>query len=285
MMTDTITDKITNTLTNQIAQTKLKLIAVSDLHVDEEGQINTIAYETIDDILKIDADILLVGGDIAKSKKILSQSLNILKQFKGLKLAYLGNHELESITESKLGTHYYELEKIFEENNFHLLDSKPYIYEGIDSNIGFVGNSGFFDFSLYREENIQKAENNKKKALQAYYIKYGSENTTPEAFTEHCISRIREDISKIEDKCDQIILGIHHVGFSDQLKYGHSELFNYKNIFMGSKKLAELYNHPKIKIGFCGHNHRSGKFRYNNCDVYNISSDNNKPYTELELQI
>ena len=259
----------------------VKILAVSDIHLDEDENL-LLHQKTLDEITSKTPDILLIGGDIGETKETIEATLKQLSKMQCIKLAYLGNHELRTLKNSKFGNHYQEMKDLFEKHNFHLLDYEPFIYQGI----GFVGNIGWFDFSLYRG---QYFESDSSQVTEYHYQKYPTQ-ISPTKFTDECITQIQKHLKKIEHNCNQIILGIHHIAFPEFLKYGHSQLYDLKNLIMGSNKLQELYQHPKITMGFCGHTHRSGEIKikntYNNqqIPIMNISSDPKKPYVEIELE-
>ncbi len=250
----------------------MKLIAISDLHYDEAEEK---AEQGIENVIQNDSDVLLVGGDIARTKETLHIALDQLKQFPGVKLAYLGNHELRALEESVLGEHYQEMGSLFRQYGFHLLDEQPFLYR----RIGFVGNVGWFDYSLYRGDHL---EEERKKADSYFVEKYDSNGMGPREFTEHCVARVKSQILSLEGRCDSIYLGIHHIAFPEFLKYGHSRLYDFKNLIMGSDRLRHLYEHPKVKAGFCGHTHRSGEIEVFGKKVYNVSLDG-KGCLELEV--
>lgn len=254
----------------------MKLIAVSDLHLDDVDSKEQ-SERIVKQMAKEKPHIILIGGDIAKTTKELKKSLSLFSEFDCLKLAYLGNHELKALEESEIGTHYGEMSRIFKQFGFHLLDEEPFIHD----NVGFVGHSAWYDFSLYEGE---FNEDISKKAWESFSKTYRAGGLSPKEFTDHSIKRMKEHIKKIENKCDVICLGMHHVAFREMLRYGHSDLYDYINLFMGSEKFRELFSHPKIKVGFCGHTHRSEKIEHKHGIVYNISSTEKQPFLVLNLK-
>ena len=247
----------------------MKLVALSDLHINQRG----IPYNTIENIIRAKPDVLLIGGDVASSKKYIGGLLELFHDENFVKLAYLGNHDLRCLEGSYLGEHYSEMRDLFSDYGFHLLDDKPFIH----NKVGFIGNCGWFDFSLhYTGEGSEK--------MSEYYFKtYRTKGKTPIEFTDECVERVRDHHKMIVDNCDKMVLGFHHIGFRDMLFYGHSELFDFKNLKMGSEKLKKLYKLPKVELGLCGHNHRPYFLEYYGCPVYNISSEQNKSFLELNI--
>lgn len=253
----------------------MKLIAVSDLHIDEPGK-EKLGWKTIENIVREKADVLLVGGDIACTKKALRTALRELSKFKGIKLAYLGNHEMRALETSIFLNYAEEMQPLFARYGFKLLDHKPVVI----GNMGFVGNVGWFDFSLYSAGIPEDIE----KAMQYHYSRHRTGGMPAAEFAGQCIQKIKRDINEIKTRCGKICIGCHHIGFREFLRYGSSREFDYKNALMGSEKLRKVYSSPKAAIGFCGHNHRSGFIKEGDCMVYNISMDEKFPYHVLEIR-
>lgn len=255
----------------------MKIVALSDLHIDEswrvEAGLNIPLEVIVNNIVRQQPDITLLGGDLAQSKEVLEFGLKQLAKIPGTKLAYLGNHEMKS-PDNEFGKHYEEMADLFSGYDFHLLDYKPFT----TGKLAFVGNSGWFDFSLYQGHYL---EQRLAKALASYHQKYKT-NISPAEFTRKCIERINEHLHEVSS-AEQIFLGIHHIGFKELLKYGHSREFDFGNLFMGSEHLRLIYYHPKIKIGFCGHNHRPGIFPKEGFTLYNTSSTYHQPFQVIEV--
>ena len=253
----------------------MRITAISDQHFDliEDEKFK---FRTLEALAQVETDVLIVGGDVAKSKQVIKYVLDSLSGLDCLKLAYLGNHELQALEERGFGDHFLELGELFEESGFYLLDKSPVVYD----DVGFVGNSGWFDFSLYRGQVDPK----KIAQIIDYYDGiFRTNGKTIHEFTGNCVSRVRSHIRQIESGCDQIVLGIHFVAFADFLRYGHSELFDFKNFVMGSDRFQEFYSHPKVRVGLCGHTHRSGVLEFEGRKIYNISSDENTPFLQIDI--
>ncbi len=224
--------------------------------------------------MKEEADVLLVGGDIAETKDELKYGLEKLSRFSGVKLAYLGNHELRCMN-SPLGFHYLEMSYLFSEYGFNLLDDEPFTYKGK----GFIGNSGWFDSGFYKGDGL---DGESEKVLDYQLVKHGFRGR-PSEMVDACVVRLEDHFNQIEPYCDEIFLGIHHVSFSEFLIYCHSPTYDFKNLMMGSDKFQKFYKHPKVKMGFCGHTHRSGKLNFEDFSVYNLSTDEKQPFLRLKL--
>jgi len=252
----------------------MKIITTADLHLDIERK-RTHAFNTIDKILNSTADVLLFVGDMGQTKQGIREGFEKLSAFKGLKLAVLGNNELKSLESSILGTHYDEMKELIAPHGFHLLDIEPVIYEGV----GFVGNVGWYDFSLYEGVNYEKYLPHQ---LEYFYTNYRTGGITPQELTSICCEQVKNHHSKIVDHCDKIVMSVHCAGFKEFLRFD-KRLFEMFNMGMGSKKIGELYDLNKIVWGLCGHTHRSGRIEKNGFFIDNVSSDKNQPYLEKEL--
>ncbi len=247
----------------------MKIAAVSDLHIDLLRKTDY-ALNTIEEVLNTDAELLLVGGDVGYTKKGISEGLEKLSQFKGPKLAFLGNHELKSLENSTLENYLDEMNDLFSKYNFHLLDKEPFIYQ----NVGFIGNVGWYDYSFY-DGDYYKDNPDKEKFF--FYTQFKTGKLTPQEFLKNCFERVKQHHSTIVDKCDKIVLGVHHIGFKEFLRL---DAYYPKSLHggMGSKQIAELYMLPKVVWGICGHTHRSKRINYNGIDIDNVSSDANQQF-------
>ncbi|MBT7903106.1 hypothetical protein HN587_04515 [Candidatus Woesearchaeota archaeon] len=251
----------------------MKLIALSDLHLDKEEHRET-GLETIDQVAQIPGDVLVVGGDVSQTKEYLELGLEGLSKFEGTKLAYLGNHELR--INGFIGENYSRLKDVFEKYGFQLLDDSPAVVR----NIGFVGNVGWYDLSLYSGSRLEEY---REISTDFYKKEFDTRGINQTQFNQICFRRVKEHIEQVSDSVDKIVLGIHHVAFKEFLKYGHTEYFDFKNLFMGSTEFQEAYSHPKVAIGLCGHTHRSGRINYSGKPIYNISSDKKQKFLEIEI--
>ncbi|MBI5066335.1 metallophosphoesterase [Candidatus Woesearchaeota archaeon] len=252
----------------------MKIVAVSDLHIDIEGKRDH-ALKNIEQIVKTPAEVLLVGGDTGMTEKGINECLALLSRFPGTKLAFLGNHELKSLKKSTLRNYQDEMSELFSNYGFHLLDVNPFVQD----RVGFIGNVCWYDYTLYQGDN--KEENDKfQDELFNKIFKTGG--ITPQELTEICCEKVRQHHSQIVDKCDKIVLGTHLVGFKELLRFD-SEFHIRLNAGMGSEKIKELYLLEKVCWAVCGHIHRPGKINYRGVEVTNISSTKDQPYTVKEI--
>ena len=160
--------------------------------------------------------------------------------------------------------------------SFHLLDKSPVVI----GDVGFVGNCGWYDGSLFETGHYRPALS-RSRAEEASAERFRNLNPrcTEQEFFDHCIERAHSHIDQLHGK--RIVLGIHHVPSPDFVFYGKSAEFDKRNYWMGSTRLAQLYQHPAVVLGLTGHTHRSDNHMVGAKRVYNISSTSTHPSQEF----
>jgi Icc-related predicted phosphoesterase len=240
----------------------MKILAVSDIHVEKHG------YSMLDEIVKQKADVLLTGGDIAHGNGAAEKSYSMLQAFPGIKLAYLGNHELSTLVPN-IGNHHEELSAFYGKYGFHLLDAKPCTVEGIS----FIANSGWFDFSLYRKEISPEMLARAERMMRLAY------KQTDTSFANICLDRLLKDYSEIAYQSKKVVVGIHHIFMKEMMRKED----DIRDLFLGSEIYKCIFPLKKVVAGFCGHTHRPGEFELHGKKIYNISYTKDKPYTMVEI--
>jgi len=257
----------------------MKILALSDIHIDLTNSKTLKKLDQIIDVLaEKSTNVLVVWGDIGKTKAEIVYILERLKKFKWKKLAYLWNHEARAIEQSTLNDDWVEeLSRLFFNHDFHLLDKEPCVVD----RVGFIGNIGWYDGTLYHWGDFSEVE---KQHLEWYGENYNSWWITPRELLKNSISKIQNHLEAISDKCDKIVLGIHYIWFPEFVLYGYSPEFDKYSYGMGSELLGKLYtSHHKIVLGFCGHSHRSGVVYREGVPIYNISHNETQPYLEITV--
>ena len=126
----------------------MKIIAVSDIHIPKN---NARLPQMVDAINKSDAEVLILGGDIAPANDAaLEDFLASISNFRGLKMYVSGNHDLwiadKNSTETSLNRLQNVLPAIYEKYGFYSLEKQPLLYK----DVGFAGNIGWFDYTFVR---------------------------------------------------------------------------------------------------------------------------------------
>jgi predicted phosphodiesterase len=133
----------------------MRVVALSDLHIAKEGYEESI--ERIRETLStIEADVLYFGGDLSESNHNdpvesfhnFEEGLEVLASSPAKKKLFVaGNNDLESLQLAPIGGHYTEIANRIRHYGFELLDNTPVIID----NIGFLGNIGWYDGSLWKK--------------------------------------------------------------------------------------------------------------------------------------
>lgn len=169
---------------------------------------------------------------------------------------------------------------------FHVLDYQPLVID----NIGFVGNSCWYDGSLFREPknpakefpaNFEEAMSRAVKHFQEKEF-WGEipNGLTPQGFFRYTYDRVKKHFEDVvSNGVKKVVLGIHHVPHPDFVLYGKSPKYDYLNLFMGSEKLMELYHRQEVILKFTAHTHRDDNYH----GIKNISSTERCPYHVFEV--
>ena len=104
---------------------------------------------------------------------------------------------------------------------------------------------------------------------------------TPLNFFDYTYERVKEHLETLSSnpKVKKIVLGIHHVPSSEFIVYGRNARYDYLNFFMGSDKLLQLYENPKVLLKLTGHTHRNDKHH----EIQNISSTEENPFYVFDI--
>ncbi|HAA59186.1 MAG TPA: hypothetical protein DCE42_30845 [Myxococcales bacterium] len=268
----------------------MRICCVSDLHMER----GVSAQERADLVASQEADVLLIGGDLADEREAFEEGLKRLSAFRGKKLFFLGNNDLELLEDNKLTEdHEEELKGLLDVYDFHLLDHAPLVLE----DVGFVGNCGWFDGSLYvpleghpsRFDAPNDMEMARRRAT--YYFQERLFPTllpasfTPFDFFEYTYERLQAHLQECTEHPDveKIVLGIHHVPSRDFLRVGTDPWRNYLDFCMGSSRYQSLIAHPKVVLSVVGHTHRPARFDIEETPVYNVSSTREIPFRIFDI--
>ena len=268
----------------------MKIIAVSDIHIPKN---NARLPQMVDAINKSDAEVLILGGDIAPANDAaLEEFLASISNFRGLKMYVSGNHDLwiadKNSTETSLNRLQNVLPAIYEKYGFYSLEKQPLLYK----DVGFAGNIGWFDYTFVRtysppfgtkfirlDDNLQETKQVVSWAQMTQadwkrgYVKiktlFSIEQTGTNdidyikgfpddvIFCDQMKEKLEDDIASIEGNARKIVAVFHCVPFKEGLirKNATAEAC-VRNTWAGSKDLGEvLYRHPKVCLALWGHIH------------------------------
>lgn len=236
---------------------KLRIAAMADLHTTQDSQGDF--RQIFTDISK-KADILLICGDLtheglSKEAEVLAAELAFCKI---PVLGILGNHDHTNGQEEKI-------KKILSEQHLILLNSEPYIYEGV----GFAGVKGFgggFDCHI--------TEPFGEKVLKEFVM---------EAVNEAI--KLEEALTKMETQKKVVIM--HYSPIRETVIGESPEIYP----MLGTSRLAEPIDNFGVTTVFHGHAHHGateGKTT-KGIPVYNVSlsllkkTPPHKPYIIVEI--
>lgn len=278
---------------------KLRIVATADLHAESDRN-GVDAYEVAKEISKLNADVLLLDGDIIDDKQDLERVLGEFSKFKGDKLYVLGNHEMALLSRSKVPYHLTEFKELLAEYGFHLLDGEPFLHE--ESKIGIVGNIGWYDGTFFHklknQMNLQEGDPQTYNQVltramsliweNPIYRERFSQNFNTLEFFETCLKDIRENLTAFQnsENVDYIVLATHHMPRGNFHTRKKIKEYRFAAAFNGSDRIGDLYGQfSKIKLGMYGHFHNpKNRLRYiDGVPVYNITSKSKKPYHIFDI--
>ena len=269
----------------------MKIIAVSDIHIQKN---NARMPQMVDAINNSDAEVLILGGDIAPGNDpALEEFLTSISNFRGLKMYISGNHDLwvgGDSKETSLDRFQKTLPAIYEKYGFYSLEKQPLLYK----DIGFAGNIGWFDYTFVRTYSppfgtkFVRVDDNLKPTKQVvswaqmtqadwkrgYVLIKSLFSFQPEetgtrdidfikgfpddvVFCSQMKEKLEEDLASIEKSARKIVAVFHCVPFKEGLiRKNATAVACVRNAWAGSKYLGEvLYKHPKVCLALWGHIH------------------------------
>jgi predicted phosphohydrolase len=265
----------------------MKVAASCDIHYDllhfEESRRDFDLF--LESLISEKSDVLILAGDlVGLGWSKLRECLDLFQPAATHRMMVFGNHDYWCADKNSL-EHLRRLEKIIEDSGFFLLDEAPVKLD----NIGFAGNSGWYDYSLAAGPAPPGAVYEKKEFLgrvvwnDANFIRL---NRSDEEYTKELIDKLEKDITFLENQVDSIIAVTHHLAFREMLTERPWDiLWTFNNAFMGSHKLgAMLLMHPKVIYHICGHSHNPSSVRKSQLESINPGSTyTHKRYITLNI--
>ncbi|MBD3189544.1 MAG: hypothetical protein GF308_02820 [Candidatus Heimdallarchaeota archaeon] len=185
-----------------VADVKLKLIAVSDIHYNYNHKTNnTFLLTIVNYIAEQEADVILITGDIDHNYQRLRFVLKIFKEKNpDSEILFVpGNHDIwreSQISNSSphlspknteisetVKKYYHLLPNICRKLNIHYLPNNPIILE----NIGFIGSIGWYDYS-YRNRKFDELL--AKRFAQLAKIDYSAEKKQSFVIASYALQEI-----------------------------------------------------------------------------------------------
>lgn len=238
--------------------TKIRLAAMADLHTQQE---NLGAFRKVFEEVSRKADILLLCGDLT-SEGLTEEAKTLAEELRSCKVpvvGVLGNHDYER-------NQHEEIKKILSVEHVFILDSQPYVYQGI----GFAGVKGFcggFDKHLTHPfgEHVLK---------QFVY----------EAVNEAI--KLEEALTKLETEKKIVLL--HYSPIRQTVEGESLEVYP----LLGTSRLLEPVENFGVSAVFHGHAHHGSPKGETprGIPVYNVSYpllskiQPHQPYTVIEIE-
>ena len=254
----------------------MKIVVAADLHYGV-GYNQEICHKLVQRILKKKPDVIILAGDTFHFDfQLLTDCLELFKDFKGDKMLVPGNHDLWTEGGNSLELYEKTLPNIIRQAGFHYLDEKPFIKE----NVAFVGNIGWYDFTFKDLTRPIPQEFYEKKYWPGAIIhndgRYVHLGITDEEFTRRLNTKLKKHLAQVSKnpKVDTIICTFHHVPFKQLQHSHHTSMDRFLTAFSGSRETGEIcLSFPKVKYVFCGHTHQKKKALINGVHAINVGSD------------
>lgn len=234
---------------------KLKIAAVADLHVKEDG---SVSYRELFSEISSAAEVLVIAGDLTdlgkpKEAELLAADI---KTCSIPVIAVLGNHDYQSDCVA-------EISEILRQADVNLLNGQAVEVCGV----GFVGVKGF-------------AGGFGKHMLGSF-----GEPAIKALVTETVDEAMRLENAMRQVHCDRSVVVLHYAPISETVVGEPLEIYP----FLGSSRLAETIDRFNVTAVVHGHAHR-GAFRGATpagAAVFNVAANVEKPggrpYALLEI--
>jgi len=276
----------------------MRIIATCDLHYNiarSRGPTEEIAREICD----AGGDALLLLGDLAGiDLDVLERVFELFERFRGPRLFVAGNHELWAPPggDSALRLNE-ELPRRCARHGVRSLEHTPFR----DGDTAIVGTVGWYDYGFrdaaldlplrFYEEKIAPGSASARPALahlepEADDVPAASRRfscrwmdgahvrlpcTDPE-FAQASLARLVSQLHSVSDAA-RVLVGMHHVPFSQLLPAVRMLPLRFATAFMGSPRFGEMIlRYPNVRHVLCGHTHQYATWRKNGLSACAIGS-------------
>ena len=219
----------------------MKIHILSDLHLEFSHL----------DIPEVDAQILVLAGDIATGSKGIDFAKSLSNRYAHI-LYVMGNHEFygHNLPEMKE-----EIKNVAKNTNIHVLDNDVFTYEDVD----FIGSTLWTDFQLYSKDS-QFVEMSKNIAAQSMndfrIIRDGTSAFTAEKSATLCLENQTYLVSQLDkSQARKKVVITHHCPSKKSISK------KYEGDFLNSAFASNL-DETIIKSDLWIHGHTHSEFDY-----------------------
>jgi len=277
----------------------MRILATADLHYNISRSKQAVR-RLADEMLAAGGDVLILAGDIAGAQLTdFEEALYLFADFKGAKLFVPGNHDLWALDgESSLDRWQRLLPQAAAKYGFTMLDRDPVVLEGL----AFVGSVGWYDYSFRLRElrvpmRFYRAKVGPGAAMglsrYRHLLKDGSDllrrhvgittiwndgrnvklPCSDRVFTRHLLQTLQRHLEQVSGEVETIVAAVHHLPHKELVWYRGDDGWDFAAAFLGSGRFARLFKrYEKVRLCFCGHSHRSGRFADGHTEYVNIGS-------------
>ena len=263
------------------------LLATADLHFGLHPEGDAAVLRLARHVSHSDADVLVVAGDVADvGKQNLETCLGLFDQFKGLKLLVPGNHDLWTTSGDSMEQYREVLPRLAGQRGFRMLDTEA-VCAG---QTGFIGNIGWYDYSLRNPDLGLSEKTYRSKALPGIcswsdrvYVKW---HVDDEQFTEMCLRKLRRHYSTVAPRVERVVAVLHHLPFAEMIQKSGSLPIEFCRAYMGSVRFGELLMRcEKVRFVICGHQHARAAHRAGRLSAFLVGSEYGlKRLLEIDLE-
>lgn len=237
-------------IVNKKGDEYMKIGFLSDIHLDVNKNFPVI--KALSDFCNDEnLDKVVFAGDFSSDFTTISYVIDYLNRHTKTQLHFIpGNHDLYICHDKNSRQIYNELCQLHECLVNHPVELGEWV---------IIGDTGWYDYS-YRDDaytirQIQKKSYHGMMWADKRYFQWGTDDIE---INDYFLSNLENLLIQYRDK--KIIAVTHTVPFQDFVKYKNNDpTWNYFLVFIGSKKIGQLYEKYSAKIAVFGHTH----FRFN----------------------
>lgn len=272
----------------------MRILVTADLHYNH-GKSRQLADDLIDQMNRVEADVLLVIGDTAAFDGPALETCLQRFSFSGPRLFVAGNHELWTHGADSYANFRVHLPARIRAMGWRWLQTDPFIAD----DIAIIGSVGWYDYSLasemlgiprrFYEAKISPgiADHDETFAhLRGDDVpphardiiarwndgKFVKLHRTDEQFLDELLNEMESQLEALRHS-RRIIAAIHHLPFPELLPPSRMGQLEFARAYLGSARIGQtLLRYPNVSHVLCGHSHFPARARVGAVDALNIGS-------------